>query len=103
MADDGQDDLADLRDLFENAPCGYISAVPDGTIVRVNHLVADWTGLSAGRPAAGTQSAASSVMVTAIDVFIRAVISGNARSITRKQIALFDGTLGCDAVRCGSC
>ena len=24
--------VEDLEDLFENAPCGYLSAAPDGTI-----------------------------------------------------------------------
>ena len=38
------DDLEDLQDLFENAPCGYLSAKPDGTIVRSNRVLAEWTG-----------------------------------------------------------
>ncbi|WP_460452507.1 ATP-binding protein [Alsobacter sp. SYSU BS001988] len=38
------DDEDDLRDLFENAPCGYISALPDGLILRANHTLADWLG-----------------------------------------------------------
>ena len=33
-----------LEDLFENAPCGYISALPDGTIVKVNQTFLNWTG-----------------------------------------------------------
>ena len=32
------------EDLFENAPCGYISALPDGTIVKVNQTFLNWTG-----------------------------------------------------------
>lgn len=32
------------EDLFENAPCGFLSALPDGTIVRVNQTFLDWTG-----------------------------------------------------------
>ncbi len=43
--DDDTGDLADLSDLFENAPCGYISALPNGAIVRVNRLITEWTGL----------------------------------------------------------
>ena len=42
------------EDLYENAPCGYLSALPDGTIVRVNATLLDWTGYTAtelvGRP-----------------------------------------------------
>jgi PAS domain S-box-containing protein len=31
-------------ELFEHAPCGYVSAAPDGTIVRVNATFERWTG-----------------------------------------------------------
>ena len=34
----------DFEDLFENAPCGYLTMKPDARIVRVNALLADWTG-----------------------------------------------------------
>jgi PAS domain S-box-containing protein len=37
-------DTEDLEDLFENAPCGYISAQPDGRITRANQTFAAWTG-----------------------------------------------------------
>src|SRR5687768_12522893 len=30
-------------DLYGHAPCGYISTLPDGTIVRVNQTLIDWT------------------------------------------------------------
>ena len=36
------------EDLYENAPCGYLSAAPDGTIVRVNGTFLRWTGYRAG-------------------------------------------------------
>lgn len=32
------------EDLYENAPCGYLSAAPDGTIARVNATFLRWTG-----------------------------------------------------------
>jgi PAS domain S-box-containing protein len=32
------------EDLYENAPCGYASALPDGTIVKVNQTLLTWTG-----------------------------------------------------------
>ena len=32
------------EDLYENAPCGYVSAMPDGTIVRINQTFLAWTG-----------------------------------------------------------
>jgi PAS domain S-box-containing protein len=32
------------EDLYENAPCGYLSALPGGEIVRVNKTFLNWTG-----------------------------------------------------------
>lgn len=44
----------DFEDLFENAPCAYVSLAPDGRIVRSNRTFASWTGYEAeslvGRP-----------------------------------------------------
>ncbi|MGY1618520.1 SpoIIE family protein phosphatase [Geodermatophilus sp. SYSU D00691] len=34
----------DPADLYENAPCGYLSTLPDGTVVKVNHTFCAWTG-----------------------------------------------------------
>ena len=33
-----------LEDLYEHAPCGYLSAGPDGTIIRANATFLSWTG-----------------------------------------------------------
>ncbi len=33
-------------DLYENAPCGYLSTRPDGTIVRVNQTLLAFTGFT---------------------------------------------------------
>lgn len=32
------------EDLYENAPCGYLSTLPDGRILRVNRTFLEWTG-----------------------------------------------------------
>ena len=44
----------DLDDLFESAPCGFLSARSDGRILRINQTLADWLGRSpeevAGKP-----------------------------------------------------
>ena len=32
------------EELYEDAPCGYISTLPDGTIMRVNRTFEEWTG-----------------------------------------------------------
>ncbi|KAA0115653.1 PAS domain S-box protein [Methylobacterium sp. P1-11] len=37
-------DADDLEDLFENAPCGYASALPNGRISKVNRTLATWLG-----------------------------------------------------------
>ena len=45
MTSDGELFEDTAEDLFENAPCGYLSTLPDGTIVRVNRTFETWTGL----------------------------------------------------------
>ncbi|MBX3574456.1 MAG: PAS domain-containing sensor histidine kinase [Mesorhizobium sp.] len=35
---------SDLQDLYQHAPCGYLSLGPDGRIVRVNTTLCDWLG-----------------------------------------------------------
>jgi sigma-B regulation protein RsbU (phosphoserine phosphatase) len=37
----------DLEDLYENAPCGYLSLQPDGRIVKVNKTLSTWIGIPA--------------------------------------------------------
>jgi sigma-B regulation protein RsbU (phosphoserine phosphatase) len=32
----------DFEDLYENAPCGYLSIRPDGRIVKVNATFSKW-------------------------------------------------------------
>lgn len=34
----------DFEDLYETAPCGYVSLAPDGRIVKANRTLADWLG-----------------------------------------------------------
>jgi len=34
--------IEDLEDLYENAPCGYLSLGPDGRIVKVNTTLCTW-------------------------------------------------------------
>ena len=43
----GPDPTEDLLDLYENAPCGYLSLAPDSTIVRANRTLLGWLDLSA--------------------------------------------------------
>lgn len=34
----------DPEELYDNAPCGYLSALPDGTIAKANSTFLAWTG-----------------------------------------------------------
>ncbi|MCU1502386.1 MAG: rsbP 3 [Ilumatobacteraceae bacterium] len=34
----------DVHALYEHAPCGYLSTTADGTIIKVNQTLLDWTG-----------------------------------------------------------
>src|SRR3954451_3667049 len=51
------------EELYEDAPCGYMSSLMDGTIVRVNRTFLRWTGLDrdavVGRSVASLFSPAS--------------------------------------------
>lgn len=42
MSDHGPSE--DLEDLYETAPCGYVSLSPGGRIVKANRTLADWLG-----------------------------------------------------------
>ncbi|AWI90328.1 hybrid sensor histidine kinase/response regulator [Methylobacterium sp. DM1] len=42
-------DADELEDLFENAPCGYASALPNGRIAKVNHTLSTWLGYAPGQ------------------------------------------------------
>lgn len=37
----------DFKDLYENAPCGYLSLSPDARIIKLNGTLAGWLGLAA--------------------------------------------------------
>jgi PAS domain S-box-containing protein len=43
---DDQFGSADAQELYDIAPCGYLSTSLDGTILGVNQTVLDWTGYS---------------------------------------------------------
>ncbi|WP_376740420.1 PAS domain-containing sensor histidine kinase [Mesorhizobium caraganae] len=38
--------VENLEDLYENAPCGYLSLAPDGRIVKANATFSAWIGFS---------------------------------------------------------
>ena len=43
------------EELYEQAPCGYLSTLPEGTIVRVNRTFLEWTGATRDVLLAGTK------------------------------------------------
>jgi PAS domain S-box-containing protein len=43
------------EDLYEHAPCGYISTLPDGTIVKINQTLVEWTQHSRDALLSGTK------------------------------------------------
>jgi PAS domain S-box-containing protein len=43
------------QELYEDAPCGYLSLLPDGTIVRANRTFLAWTGYQAENLLSGTR------------------------------------------------
>ena len=43
------------EELYEDAPCGYVSTLPDGTIVRVNQTFVEWSGASREALLGGTK------------------------------------------------
>ena len=44
-----------VEDLYEQAPCGYLSTLPDGTIVKVNQTLLEWTRHTRGQLLSGTK------------------------------------------------
>jgi sigma-B regulation protein RsbU (phosphoserine phosphatase) len=38
--------IDDLRALYDSAPCGYVSTLPDGTIAKANQTFLTLTGYS---------------------------------------------------------
>ncbi len=44
-----------VEDLYEHAPCGYLSTLGDGTIVKVNQTFIEWTDLSREALLSGTK------------------------------------------------
>jgi sigma-B regulation protein RsbU (phosphoserine phosphatase) len=43
----------DLEDLYETAPCGYLSISPDAKIAKANRTLADWLGAEDARALVG--------------------------------------------------
>jgi PAS domain S-box-containing protein len=42
---DQQYELGSIEFVYENAPCGHMSFLPDGTVFRINRTLLNWIGL----------------------------------------------------------
>ena len=40
------DSIISLDDIYHDAPCGYVSLLPDGTIIKANKTFLDWMGFN---------------------------------------------------------
>ena len=96
----------DLPDLYENAPCGYHSIGPDGTILRMNRTELTWLGY-APEDLVGKRRLAelvSSRFRSEYKHAIQALIGGREISeieieLVRKDGSMFDAFLRIAAVR----
>ena len=46
MSDDGLSPVEDFEDLYQNAPCGYVTLKVDGSIASINETFCRWLGRS---------------------------------------------------------
>ena len=96
----------DLQDLYENAPCGYHSIGPDGTILRMNRTELAWLGY-ARQELVGKrklEELVSSRFRGEYKHAIQALIDGREISeieieLVRKDKSMFDAFLRIAAVR----
>ena len=96
----------DLQDLYENAPCGYHSIGPDGTILRMNRTQLTWLGYSS-QELVGKRGFAELIAARRYGDYKRALESfGTHKDIAeleielvRKDGSVFDAFLRIAAVR----
>jgi two-component system sensor histidine kinase UhpB len=96
----------DLHDLYENAPCGYHSSGPDGTILRMNRTELTWLGFTR-EELVGARRFADLVSARGNGEYMRAFASFNTgqnieeleTELIRKDGSVFDAFLRIAAVR----
>lgn len=95
----------DPHDLYENAPCGYHSVSPDGTILRMNRTELTWLGFSQ-QELVGKRKFAELVSARFYSEYKRAEsfstpqdISEFESELVRKDGSMFDAFLRIEAVR----
>lgn len=98
----------ELRDLYENAPCGYHSVGPDGLVVRMNRTELSWLGY-ARTELVGRRRYAEAVSVRGRRAYQRAFEALRDRpgyseietELVRKDGSSFDALLRIGTVRDG--
>lgn len=84
-----------LRDLYENAPCGYHSVAPDGTILRMNRTELRWLGF-ARRELVGARPFVSTLSTRCSRRYLRAfdtLRNGAARVGLQAEFVRKDGSV----------
>ncbi|HEY0877747.1 MAG TPA: ATP-binding protein [Zeimonas sp.] len=97
---------AAVRDLYENAPCGYHSVGSDGTILRMNRTELRWLGFTR-RELVGARAFVTTLHPRCTRRYLRAfgtLLDGAARAelqaeFVRKDGSVFPASLGISAVR----
>jgi len=90
-----RNDVSGNRDLYENAPCGYHSVAPDGTILRMNRTELRWLGFSR-RELVGARPFVSTLSRRCSRRYLRAfeaLRDGAARAGLQAEFVRKDGTL----------
>lgn len=98
----------EMRDLYENAPCGYHSVRPDGTIARMNRTELGWLGYSRSE-VVGKRRYAEAVSGRCRNEYLRAFERLHAggegieieTELQRKDGSTFDALLRVSALRDG--
>lgn len=84
-----------MDDLYEHAPCGYLSTLLDGTIVKVNQTFLDWTGHERAQ-LSGTRFPSlltvGSRMLHETHISLLVTVEGSAREIAAEMVRA-DGTI----------
>jgi len=101
-----RNDVPGFRDLYENAPCGYHSVAPDGTIVQMNRTELRWLGFSR-RELVGARRFVSTLSPRCSRRYLRAfdaLCDGAPRAglhaeFVRKDGSVFPASIDISAVR----
>src|SRR5574337_1019115 len=97
---------AALRDLYENAPCGYHSVGPDGSVMQINRTELAWLGYARAE-LVGRRAYADSVSARCRSAYLRsfgALRDGQDSAeieceLVRKDTSVLDALLRIAAVR----